>query len=153
MRPADILTGGVHPTLTVAVDIGVKAPHAADAGESPMEEMRRDKFDKYEIHLPDFQRQGIAYEPAIFSCYGRWHPRATQLLEHGAARAARRSGHANSSRLLRGWRRQVTAELWRRAARMAQACFPRGHDASGTVEDGEAEGDDGDAPATKSDGC
>ena len=128
--------------MTVAVDIGVKAPRAADAGENLMEEMRRGKLDKYEIHLPDLQRQGITYEPAIFSCYGRWHPRATQLLEHGAARAARRNGQASNSRLLRGWRRQVTAELWRRAARVAQACFPRGRDAAGTDKDDEADGDD-----------
>ena len=125
LRPADILTGAVHPTLTVAVDVGVKAPHAADAGDNPVESMRAAKLERYADHLHDLETQGIVYEPIIVSCYGRWHPRATQMLNHAAARAARRNGYANGRGLSRRWRRQIAAELWFRAARMIIACYPR----------------------------
>ena len=125
LRPADVLTRAVHPTLAIAVDVGVRAPHAAGAGENPLESMRAQKIEKYARHAHALERQGISYEPAIFSCYGRWHPRATQMINHAAARAARRTGHASNSRMLGHWRQNIAAQLWLRAARMTIACFPK----------------------------
>ena len=47
------------------------------------------------------------------------------MVSHAAARAARHTGYADSRGLLSRWRRQIATELWRRAARMIIACYPR----------------------------
>ena len=125
LRPADVLTRAFHPTLVVAADVGVRAPHAADAGDNPLDDMRIDKLQKYEDHREDLAVQGIKYEPVIFSAYGRRHPKATDMIKFAASRAARRRGWSNIAGLLKWWHRQLAAELWRRAARMAHACTPK----------------------------
>ena len=40
-------------------------------------------------------------------------------------RAARFRGEINHKQLLRRWEASVTTEIWRRAARMVKACFPK----------------------------
>ena len=50
LRPADILTGDGHPTRNTAIDIGIQTPHAADAGPDPLQEIRKEKYDKYSMH-------------------------------------------------------------------------------------------------------
>ena len=76
--------------MIVAADVGVKAPHAADAGDDPLGGMRMEKLHKYETHRDDLAAQGIVYEPVIFSAYGKRHPRATEMIKFAAFRAARR---------------------------------------------------------------
>ena len=56
----------MHPTLVVAADVGVRAPHAADAGAAPLAEMQTQKIAKYLPHLGDLEAQGITYVPIIF---------------------------------------------------------------------------------------
>lgn len=94
LRPADILSRAPHPTTMVAIDVGVRAPHASTAGNEPLENMRSDKLNKYEDHRQDLSVQGISVEPAIFSAYGRRHFRATHMIKHAVAKAARRGGSA-----------------------------------------------------------
>ena len=130
LRPADVLTRAVHPTLTVAVDIGIRAPHASTAGDDAAESMRQDKLDYYETHLEDLARQGIIYSPLIFTAYGRRHPSATKMLQHAAMTVARQRGYASASGLKKHWERQLAAEIWRRAARMVKACLPKWQPAS-----------------------
>jgi hypothetical protein len=45
LRPADVLSRAPHPTLTIAVDVGIRAPHASSAGDDAAESMRKDKLD------------------------------------------------------------------------------------------------------------
>ena len=127
LRPADVLTRAAHPTLTVAVDIGVRAPHASNARDDAAESMRQDKLDYYEQHLPDLEAQGIAYMPMTFTAYGRRHPSATKMLIHAATKVARQRGQVATKGLLKSWQRQLAAEVWRRAARMVRACMPKWH--------------------------
>ena len=126
LRPADVPTRALHPTMIVAADVGVRAPHAGDAGPEPLVDMVVAKTEKYAPHFNDLQSQGIVFEPLIVSAYGRRHPRATQLIDTAAQRAARRRGWSNAAGLRKWWLRQLAAEVWRRAARMVHACFPRG---------------------------
>ena len=125
LRPADILSKAAHPTQIVAVDVGIRAPHASTAGDEPLESMRSDKIIKYAPHLEDLRVQGIIFQPAIFSAYGRRHPSATQMIKLSVAKAIRRRGNVGGERLLRWWLRQISAEIWRRAAKMILACLPR----------------------------
>jgi len=125
LRPADVLTRAAHPTLTVAIDVGVRAPHASSAGADAAETMRRDKLDYYEPHLEDLLRQGIVYKPLTFTAYGRRHPDATNILHYAATAVARQRGGSSAIGLQKHWQRQLAAEIWRRAARMVRTCLPR----------------------------
>ena len=73
LRPADILTIAVVPSLSSALDIGVAAPHALHAGEDCCETMRVRKIHHYRNHFEDLRLQGIVYTPLIWSCWGREH--------------------------------------------------------------------------------
>ena len=53
LRPADVLTRAAHPSLIVAVDVGIRAPHASNARHDAAESMRQDKLDYNEEHLED----------------------------------------------------------------------------------------------------
>ena len=139
LRPADVLTRALHPTSTVAADVGVRAPHAGDAGHQYLTEMHVRKVEKYAPHFSDLQTQGVVDEPIIFSAYGRRHPRATQLIHTAALRAARRRGWSSAAGLKKWWLRQLAAESWRRAARMVHACLPRWE---GRLQEKDAEDDD-----------
>ena len=125
LRPADILTRAAHPTLTVSVDIGVRAPHASNARDDAAESMRQDKLDYYEPHLADLESQGIVYMPMVFTAYGRRIPNATKMLKHAATTVARQRGYATANGLLKHWHRQSAAEIWRRIARMVRACLSK----------------------------
>lgn len=133
--PADILTTAAHPTLAAAVDLGIRASHAPTAGGDPLGSLRSDKFAKHERHLSDLASHGISFEPAIFSAHGRRRPRATDMIRLAAAKAARRNGSADGSRLLTWWFRQLGAEVWRRAVWMILACVPHRTEQGGNSQD------------------
>ena len=124
LRPADVLTAAAHETSLAAVDIGIKAPHSRDAGLDCTETMKQDKFQKYQLHLPELEREGILYKPAIFSCFGRRHPDTTDMMTLAARRAARYRGLPDHRSMLRRWYRSASAEVWRRAACMVRSCMP-----------------------------
>ena len=124
LRPADILTTAAHETSAVAVDVGIKAPHALDAGLDCTETMKQDKLRYYEAHLPELENQGVLYKPATFSSFGRRHPDTTKIMTLAARRAARYRGLSDHRNLLNRWCRSVAAAVWRRAARMVRACLP-----------------------------
>ena len=132
LRLADILSRAAHPALTVAVDIGIRAPHASDAGEDAAESMRRDKLDYYEDHIDDLAAQGIVFKPITLTAYGRRHPCATDMLHQAATTVARQRGCPNAMGLEKHWRRQLAAEIWRRAARMVRACLSKWQPSSGS---------------------
>ena len=76
----------LHQTRIIAADIGVRAPHAASAGLDPLGTMRMEKHFKYAAHRDDLAVQGLAYEPLMFSAFGRRHPRATDMLHLAASK-------------------------------------------------------------------
>ena len=55
LRPADVLTIAAHQTSSVAVDIGIKVPHAQNAGLDCTETMKQYKVRHYEVHLPELE--------------------------------------------------------------------------------------------------
>ena len=124
LRPADVLTTAVSEGWTSALDVGVAAPHAANAGEDCTESMRRRKRDVYARYLPALEAEGVRYTPMAWSCWGREHADTTAVLTALARRAARRRGAASHQPLLREARAQVGAAIARRAAAMLRACLP-----------------------------
>ena len=123
LRPADVLTGALGAGL-MAVDIGIASPDAQHAGDDCLEAMYARKLQHYEEHLGALDRQTIAYQPLLFSCYGRPHPRTTTFLRTLAKRVARRRGCSAGEWCYRRLRAELGVEIWRRAASMACACWP-----------------------------
>ena len=91
LRPADILTSSLNAGLT-ALDIGVASPDAVNAGVDCVATMYNRKMLSYADHEPTLSRQNIEYQPCVFSCYGRPHPRTTSILRTLAKRLSRRRG-------------------------------------------------------------
>ena len=108
--------------------------------------MRNDKLDKYAPFEEEVGRQGITYAPATFTAFARSHPSTTKMLQTAAAKVARQQGLANGKSLVKHWRREVAAEIWRRAARMIRACLPPrlqrgdGHAQSADEDDSDEDG-------------
>ena len=123
LRPADVLTNAVHETSTVAVDIGIMAPHALDAGLDCTETMKQKKMRTYEQHMPELQQQSIVYCPATFSSYGRRHCDTSKMLLLAAQRAAWYRGLPGCRSMLKRWHKALSAEIWRHAAKMVAICL------------------------------
>ena len=75
----------------------------------------------------ELERGGIEYRPIVFSCFGRPHADAKQLIRSMAKRLARRrsSEAAVEERRLAG---RLGLQIWRRAARMVRRCLPASAD-------------------------
>eukprot|EP00973_Karenia_brevis_P057479 7995481-Karenia_brevis.AAC.1 len=86
--------------------------------------MKQSKIDRYGSYLHELEANGIFYRPAMVSCYGRFHPDATKMMKLACRKAASRQGLGESSALYTRWRRSLTTECWRRAARMVLGCLP-----------------------------
>ena len=125
LRPADILTRAAIPNRTAALDVGVKCPEAAGAGDDCTQTMVEEKLAYYAAILPELERKGITYCPITFSSFGRRHGTTSRIMQEAASRAARFRGQLNSKQMLRSWSATVTTELWRRVARMVKACLPK----------------------------
>ena len=125
LRPADILTRSAIPNRTAALDVGVKCPEAAGAGDDCTQAMVEEKLAYYAAVLPELGRKGITYCPITFSAFGRRHGTTSKVMQEAASRAARFRGQLNSKQLLRSWCATVTTELWRRVAKIVKACLPK----------------------------
>ena len=125
LRPADILTRAAIPNRTAALDVGVKWPEAAGAGDDCTQTMVEEKLAYYAAILPELERKGITYCPITFSSFGRRHETTSRIMQEAASRAARFRGQLNSKQMLRSWSATVTTELWRRVARMVKDCLPK----------------------------
>ena len=75
----------------------------------------------------ELETGGIEYKPIVFSCFGRPHADAKQLLQSMAKRLARRRGTeaAVEERRLAG---RIGLQIWRRAAQMVRRCLPASAD-------------------------
>jgi len=125
LRPADVLTSAATPGRQSALDVGICSPEAAAAGTDCVESMRLRKLGDYAAHLPALERQNIVYQPMTWSAFGRPHAAVTKALRNMARRAARRRGFERPEVLQRRAEAAITVEIWRRAAKMAFACWPR----------------------------
>ena len=101
LRPADVLTSATRAHGSMAVDVGICAPHASGAGDNCVENMRAHKFEHYANVLRELERENIEYLPATISCYGRRHPSVTQILIKASQAAARRRGVASHKAIFR----------------------------------------------------
>ena len=79
----------------------------------------------------------MQYLPLAFSCYGRVHPDAHRILETMARKAARRRGFGSHRLILRRALVRIGVEIWRRAAKMVQACLPQPSEAEAALLFGE----------------
>ena len=60
----------------------------------------------------------------VFSCFGRPHPEAYKFLRRLSQQAARRRSFMSAPIVQRRLEQNIATEIWRRAARMVQACSP-----------------------------
>ena len=129
LRPADVLTSAAGAGLT-ALDIGIASPDAANAGNDCVVSMYGRKEAYYAEYEPALACQNVVYQPMVFSCYGRPHPRTTAILRTLAKRLSRRRGCASAEWRYRRLRARLASSLWTRAARMVRACWAGrgGHD-------------------------
>ena len=123
LRPADVLTGALDGGLT-ALDIGITSPHAQYAGGDCTQSMYERKIHKYAPYSNILERQNIQYQPLTWSCYGRPHPRTTAILRTLSKRVARRRGCSDASAILQSAKAGISVEIWRRAAKQCQSCWP-----------------------------
>eukprot|EP00973_Karenia_brevis_P006914 937584-Karenia_brevis.AAC.1 len=86
--------------------------------------MKQKRMRNDEPYLRELSAQGIRYEPAVISCFGRRHPDTTKMMMLAARRAARYRGMSSHQGLLNRWFRTIAAQVWLRAARMIKACLP-----------------------------
>lgn len=123
LTPADILTSCIDTGLT-ALDIGITCPDAQYAGSDCTQGMYERKLEKYAPHQTALERQNIAYQLLIFSCYGRPHVRTTAILRTLSKRVARRRGCSDARAVFARLMKAGTVEIWRRGAKQCQCCWP-----------------------------
>ena len=107
-----------------ALDMGITSPDAQYAGSDCTQGMYERKLEKYAPHQTALERQNIAYQPLIFSCYGRPHARTTAILRTLSKRVARRRGCSDARAVFARLMKAVTVEIWRRGAKQCQSCWP-----------------------------
>ena len=87
--------------------------------------MRQRKFSDYAAYEQELEMQNIVYEPMTWSVFGRPHAATTKVLVTLSRRTARRRGLVQPQVLYRRTTAAITVEIWRRAALMSFACWPR----------------------------
>ena len=130
LRPADVLTGACGHGLT-ALDIGIASPDAERAGADCAVTRYAEKIERYSAYTAMLDAQNVAYQPLVWTAYGRPHPRTTAILRTLANRLARRRGCSDGEWRYRRLRAAVGVEIWRRAARQVMACWPACDDDDG----------------------
>ena len=124
LRPADVLTGVPDPSgRLAALDVGVIAPHAQGSGNDCVETMVARKQQRADGFRDELEQGGIEYRVLAISCYGRLHPEFDRILSSMAKAHARRKG-SEAAVELRKVKTKIAVAIWRRAARMVQACTP-----------------------------
>ena len=125
LRPADVLTSALGGNLSHALDVGIAAPLAANAGPDYTESMRKRKVRRYARRQGELEEQRITYRPLIWSAWGREHPDTSSVLVELAKVASRRRGLADYRPVLARARAGIGIAIARRAARMILSCQAR----------------------------
>lgn len=123
LRLADFLTRAAGPGLT-ALDIGITSPDATHAGDDCIASLYQEKINHHTAHLDTLDRQNIAYQPLVWSAYGRPHSRTTAILRILAKRISRRRGCSDEKEVYRRLRGDIGVEIARRAAKHVMSCWP-----------------------------
>ena len=79
----------------------------------------------YAPYYHELRTNGITYLPLVWSSYGRPHPDAVRVLLTLARNTARRRGSQEYRGLARQTAARIASALWRRAANMVLACWPK----------------------------
>ena len=66
----------------------------------------------------ELRRQGIVFQPLVWSAEGRPHPSATRILECTVAAVGRKRGAEEAAKLRMKWYREITIATQRRKAEM-----------------------------------
>ena len=127
LRPADVLTTALGNGMT-ALDIGICSPFAQNAGSDCTITMANRKINYYGPHENTLAQQNIEYLPLVWSSFGRPHARTVSALRTLSKRISRRRGAACPAEVFQHLHGSVTVEIWRRAAKQIQSCWPP-HDA------------------------
>ncbi len=126
LRPADVLTSVAGVGLaSCALDVGIAAPDAVNAGPDCAATMRSRKLAEYGPHLEAMARDGVSYVPMVWTAWGRAHPETTRVMVAIAKRAARRRGFADHLPLLRRAQGRIGRAIVQRGVAMLKACRPR----------------------------
>ena len=75
--------------------------------------------------MAELASEDIRYIPLTFSCYGRFHPEAQNVLTSIAQRVAQRKGIDSHHGILRRALGGIGVQIWTRAAKMLSTCLPR----------------------------
>ena len=122
VRPADILTSALSGNVSHALNVGIAAPLAINAGPDCTEAMRKRKVGRYARWQGELSEQHISYRPLVWSSWGREHADTTAALSELAKVASRPRGLADFRPLLARARRGIGLAIVRRAARMVLSC-------------------------------
>ena len=99
---------------------------------------------KYDHVLEDLAKDGIQYQPAVFSTYGRMHIDVKHMLKEAARRLARKEGNVHTRGIFNRWKRELIAAIWDRAACMLKQCMEVRRDETWwDFEEADAVDDDG----------
>ena len=123
LRPADVLTSALGNGFT-ALDIGITSPDAQLAGDDCTAAMFERKKAYYEPYERILAAQSIAYCPLVWSAYGGPHAQAKAALKTIAARIARRRALAHPDEVYAHMTAGISTEIWRRAAKALEGCWP-----------------------------
>ena len=82
------------------------------------------KLLNYAPYLDELKDDGVEYRPFVWSCWGRPHIDASSAVRSMSEAASRRHGAVKARDLERRASRAVFVQLWKRAARMVEACKP-----------------------------
>eukprot|EP00973_Karenia_brevis_P088387 12256310-Karenia_brevis.AAC.1 len=99
-RPADVLTPAAIPGRVAALDVGITSP-AASSGEDATDAMYRRKVQEREGQRAELEAQNIVYRPLVWTCFGRPHSAAVDVIRAIAKRVARKRGGAKLSSVIR----------------------------------------------------
>ena len=125
LRPADVLTGAFHGGRLAAVDVGIICPSACGAGLDCVATMHDRKAQRMNQFAEELEAGAVEYAPFAISCWGRLHDNSKQMLRNLAKQIARRQGRSNEQPIYRRLLARINAVVWRRAARMVNACLPK----------------------------
>ena len=86
--------------------------------------MDRRKRKTYEPYHGELRQRGVRYQPMVWSCYGRAHVEAGDIMQALARAAARRRGLPEWRPLLLRARSAISVEIQRRLVAQVRRCLP-----------------------------
>ena len=139
MRPADILTTSALPGRSAALDVTIVSPEAGSAGTDALSSAYRAKLRKYEEVIPEMRREGVDFQPMVWTSDGVPHPSVIRILNFAAGIAVSKRAAKSKKAFMRHWMHQITIQILRRRAAMVRECLPKAEQVSAFDMPGRAE--------------